>query len=155
MLEGFTFRFSKMVVETATQTYFISGHIDLTPVEFRSHYVDKIEEAIENGGHFVVGDSRGADSLAQLYLASHITDTSRVVVYHLGREPLNNLGCFPTHGGFTNHTEKDSMMTYSSHQDIVYVRRQRYGKQCNQTGTSGTQKNIDRRKEMNMHKRGI
>ncbi|MEO1432647.1 MAG: hypothetical protein AAFV71_26950 [Cyanobacteria bacterium J06633_8] len=112
---------------------FISGHLDLTPAEFNEYYRQKIENALLNNQGFVVGDARGADTLAQQYL---LGKTKAVVVYHMFESPRNNAG-FPTYGRFQSDAERDEQMTRDSHQDIAWVR---VGRE-----KSGTQKNLDRR----------
>ncbi|MDY6900356.1 MAG: hypothetical protein SWZ49_20110 [Cyanobacteriota bacterium] len=119
---------------TTEQTInFISGHLDLTQTEFNEHYCPQIDDALSNNQGFVVGDARGADTLAQQYL---LNKTKAVVVYHMFESPRNNAG-FPTRGGFQTDNERDEQMTRDSHQDIAWVRRGRK--------KSGTQKNLDRR----------
>lgn len=113
---------------------FISGHLDLTPDEFEQHYRPAIDAALARGDSFVVGDARGADTLAQRYL---LGKTTAVVVYHMFACPRNNAG-FPTVGGFQSDEERDSRMTAGSDGDIAWVRPGRE--------KSGTQRNIERRK---------
>ena len=43
----------------------VSGHLDLTDVEFQTHYAPQLEQAVARGCRFVVGDARGADLLFQ------------------------------------------------------------------------------------------
>ncbi|MEM7726741.1 MAG: hypothetical protein AAF208_10265 [Cyanobacteria bacterium P01_A01_bin.45] len=112
---------------------FISGHLDLNKEEFHRYYRFLIDEALKNNQSFVVGDARGADTLAQEYL---LGKTKAVVVYHMFTSPRNNPG-FPTCSGFKSDTERDTQMTYDSHQDIAWIRP---GKE-----RSGTQQNLDRR----------
>lgn len=112
---------------------FISGHLDLTEMEFEEHYRDSIDNALKQNQGFVVGDARGADTLAQKYL---LGKTDAVVVYHMFESPRNNEG-FTTRGGFQSDAERDEQMTRDSHQDIAWVRTGRE--------KSGTQKNLDRR----------
>jgi len=116
-------------------TQFISGHGDVDAPEFFEHYVPLIDKAIANGDSFVVGDFRGADMKAQVYL--HFRGINNVKVYHMFVSPRFNAGGFETVGGFTTDEERDSAMTRDSDMDIAWVRK---GKE-----TSGTQKNIDRR----------
>ncbi len=128
-------------------TYFISGHIDLENVEFEEHYRQKIDNALSNGDSFVVGDARGADSMAQQYLNQK---TEKVKVYHLYKQPLHNYGNFSTCGGFQNHSKKDAAMTDASSADIAWVRspqtvRKRLGDKYDPERKSGTEKNILRR----------
>ncbi|MEM7554709.1 MAG: hypothetical protein AAF378_11500 [Cyanobacteria bacterium P01_A01_bin.84] len=112
---------------------FISGHLDLSEEEFEEHYHSAINKALANNQSFVLGDARGADTLAQQYLFGK---TKAVVVYHMFASPRNNVG-FPTCGGFKSDNERDEQMTRDSHQDIAWVRPGREG--------SGTQRNLNRR----------
>lgn len=122
-----------------TKTYFVSGHLDLTDDEFKEHYEPRLNAAVREGAHFVVGDARGADSLAQLHLA-HILAPGlfdRVTVYHMFDGPRNNLGKFPKRGGFKSDADRDTAMTAESDANIAWVRPGRE--------SSGTSKNILRR----------
>ncbi|MEM7716616.1 MAG: hypothetical protein AAF349_24150, partial [Cyanobacteria bacterium P01_A01_bin.68] len=93
----------------------------------------QIDIALSKNQGFVVGDARGADTLAQQYL---LDKTKAVVVYHMFESPRSNAG-FPTCGGFQSDKERDEQMTQDSHQDIAWVR---VGRE-----KSGTQKNLNRR----------
>jgi hypothetical protein len=115
---------------------YISGHLDLTLPEFEAHYCPAIDAALARGDAFVVGDARGADTLAQNYLFGK---TTTVVVYHMFASPRNNAG-FETVGGFASDAERDARMTADSDQDIAWVR---LGREM-----SGTQKNLDRRRQL-------
>ena len=115
--------------------HFISGHLDLTEDEFNEHYRPIIDKALFDQDSFVVGDARGADAMAQLYL-SH--KTTNVTVYHMFERPRNNVGSFLTIGGFRSDSERDGAMTQNSSCDIEWVRLGRE--------KSGTAKNIERRK---------
>ena len=120
-------------IGTKPSTHFISGHLTLTETEFEEHYRPAIDAALARGDSFVVGDARGADTMAQNYL---LGKTNAVVVYHMFTSPRNNAG-FKVIGGFNTDEERDTQMTMDSHQDIAWVRPSRE--------KSGTQKNIDRR----------
>ena len=117
---------------------FVSGHLDLTPDEFQEHYVPKLQIAIAQKHRFVVGDAKGTDALAQGFFAYFI-DNEDVTVYHMFTSPRNNVGNFPTVGGFQSDSERDSAMTLNSNYDIAWVRPGRE--------KSGTAKNLARRKE--------
>ena len=122
--------------------YFISGHLSLTQDEFDTHYKPLIDEALSHNysfHSFVVGDAKGADTLAQKYLFGK---TDRVVVYHMFETPRYNAG-FPTEGGFQSDEERDVAMTNNSDSDIAWVRKGRE--------KSGTQKNLDRRSDLKYH----
>jgi hypothetical protein len=119
--------------------YFISGHLSLTQDEFDAHYKPLIDEALSHHSSFVVGDAKGADTLAQKYLFGK-TDT--VVVYHMFESPRYNAG-FLTESGFQSDEERDIAMTDNSDRDIAWVRKGRE--------KSGTQKNLDRRSDLKYH----
>jgi hypothetical protein len=114
---------------------FISGHLDLTQEEFDEHYKPKIHEAIVRGHDFVVGDARGADNMAQQFLANHECKP-RFIVYHMFDSPRHGAG-YHTNGGFQTDAERDAKMTSISQYDIAWVRAGRE--------KSGTAKNIARR----------
>jgi hypothetical protein len=127
------FRWSIDFTGKPMPTFFISGHLDLTPEEFAEHYVVKLMAAQAMGASFIVGDARGADTLAQAWLKER---TTNVRVYHMFETPRNNLG-FSTSGGFKSDKERDEAMTAGSSHDIAWVRPGRE--------TSGTAKNLARR----------
>jgi hypothetical protein len=116
--------------------YFISGHLSLTQGEFDAYYKPLIDEALSYGHSFVVGDAKGADTMAQDYLDGK---TDKVTVYHMFESPRYNAG-FPTVGGFLTDGERDSCMTDNSDGDIAWVKKGRE--------RSGTQKNLDRRSKL-------
>ena len=118
-------------------TYFVSGHLDLTVDEFREHYAPRLSTALQDDADtaFVVGDARGCDLMAQLYLRD--ARALRVQVFHMLERPRNNVGGFPTVGGFTSDAARDAAMTAASDADIAWVRPGRT--------TSGTAANLARR----------
>lgn len=117
-----------------SETCFVSGHLDLSPGEFAEHYVPAIEAALGEGAGFVVGDARGADAMAQEYLAGR---AAQVVVFHMFTHPRHNLGDFPTRGGYGSDSERDRALTAASTRDIAWVRPGRE--------RSGTARNLARR----------
>ena len=118
-------------------TYFVSGHLDLTVDEFRDYYAPRISAALDDDADtaFVVGDARGCDLMAQLHLRD--ARALRVQVFHMLERPRNNVGGFPTVGGFTSDASRDAAMTSASDADITWVRPGRT--------TSGTAANLARR----------
>lgn len=84
---------------------------------------------------FVVGDARGCDLMAQLYLRD--ARVLRVQVFHMFERPRNNVGGFPTVGGFATDSARDTAMTDVSDADIAWVRPGRT--------SSGTAANLARR----------
>jgi len=122
-------------------TAMISGHLDLTPQEFAEHYQPRINQAISEGCDFIVADARGADALAQEYLASRRRDSVfQVTVYHMFESPRTHHGDFPTQGGYSSDDERDAAMTTASDFDIAWVRPGRE--------KSGTARNIARRNKL-------
>lgn len=114
---------------------FVSGHLNLTPEEFAQHYIPRLQQAVDEGHSFVVGDARGADTFAQAWLSQH---HGQVTVFHMFDTPRTNGGDFVTRGGFTSDDERDAAMTAASDIDIAWVRPGRE--------RSGTAKNLARRK---------
>ena len=138
---------------------FVSGHLDLTPDEFRAHYVPELEKAIAAGcTSFVVGDAPGADTLAQLYLmdmnsrmASLFLEPLSVTVYHMLTSPRNHVD--PNAilvGGFKTDAERDAAMSFASDFDIAWVRAHL---RPSSRRNSGTAKNIARRQQVQEHRR--
>lgn len=139
-------------------THFISGHLDLSNEEFNKYYKTNIDNAIINKESFVIGDAKGADSIAQQYLAMNVTNydstlLERVTIYHMCDKPRNNYGNFKTNGGFTNDDERDSQMTKDSGNDILWIRsleeqKKRLGSKFNPNHINGTTKNLIRRQKI-------
>lgn len=118
-----------------SDTFFVSGHLDLTAEEFADHYVPQLRAAMAAGAAFVVGDAKGTDTMAQALLAGG--DRTRVRVYHMFEAPRNNVGEFGTVGGFASDRARDEAMTGASTADLAWVRPGRE--------KSGTAKNLARR----------
>lgn len=116
-----------------SKTYFVSGHLDLTALEFLIHYAPRLRTAINEGALFVVGDAKGCDHRVQQFLKAM---GGQATIYHMHRTPRNNEG-FPTKGGFPNDVARDEAMTAASDDDIAWVRPGRED--------SGTAKNLARR----------
>lgn len=128
-------------------TAFISGHTDLSQEEFETHYRTRIDEALSSNHAFVIGDARGADSMALQYLSGK---TTRVTIYHIGEAPRVTCPGSKASGGFTSHKAKDAAMTAHSTYDILWVRsaeeqRQRLGAAYDPKRLSGTEQNRRRR----------
>lgn len=122
-------------------TYFISGHRNLTENEFEYYYMPILLKIVEEDSNakFVVGDCKGCDILAQNYLIDIIgINPERITVYCVGDTPENvNSNIIFIKNGFKNHIEKDIEMTNISFKDIAFVRDWRE--------MSGTAQNILRR----------
>ena len=121
-------------------TYFISGHRDLTENEFEYYYIPLIQEALSEkpNAKFVVGDFDGCDIMAQNYLVNIIDDIANITVYCVGETPRNiNPNIIYIKNGFADDREKDVAMTNASFKDIALVRNPKIW--------SGTGENILRR----------
>lgn len=122
-------------------TYFISGHRNITEEEFDFNYKPAIDFALYETpkAKFVVGDYYGVDIMAQNYLVDVLgVDPNRITVYHMFDSPRNkNEKITKTKGGFTSDEERDAAMTNASSKDIAFVR--------DNTKISGTGSNILRR----------
>jgi hypothetical protein len=115
-------------------TYFISGSNNITESEFQTHYVPSIDKA-----YFVVGDSKGTDTMSQNYLKDK---TKHITVYHMKDEPRNNTGGYYTIGHFHNKDIKDIAMTAISQKDIAWLKPEEEDKHKRK---KRTQKNLSRR----------
>ena len=127
-------------IDETLNTYFISGHRDITENEFEYYYIPLINEALSENPNakFIVGDCDGVDIMAQNYLVSIIDDISRITVYCVGDTPKNiNSEIIYIKNGFNDEREKDIAMTNASFKDIALV------KQCEYI--TGTGENILRR----------
>lgn len=130
--------------ERIEHTWFISGHRDITPVEFEINYAPAIESVLncDDDALFVVGDYYGTDIMAQNYLVETLNvDPDRLTVYHMFDSPRN---CNPKiknlKGGFSTDDMRDIAMTEDSSHDIAFVR--------DWTKISGTAQNILRRHQL-------
>lgn len=122
-------------------TYFISGHREISEQEFEINYAPKIDNILEENpdAMFVVGDYWGTDKMAQDYLMNvKQINPSNITVYHMLESPRYfNEKITKFKGGYTTDDERDEAMTKASFKDIAFVRN------CNKL--SGTGKNILRR----------
>lgn len=122
-------------------TYFISGHRNITEDEFDRNYGIMLMQLIHNEPKpwFVVGDYEGVDIMAQNYLIDVLDyDPERITVYHMFESPRNiNPKITNTKGGYKTDEERDMAMTNDSHDDLAFVR--------DNTKMSGTGQNILRR----------
>lgn len=122
------------------KTYFISGHREVSEMEF-TKYKNRIQEILNErpDAFFVVGDYQGVDIMAQNFLMDELEiNPQQVTVYHMYDKPRNiNNKIINTVGGFQTDEERDAAMTFASKYDIAFVR--------NHTVLSGTAQNILRR----------
>lgn len=125
----------KYMPEKEVRTAFVSGHLDITKEEFADNYVPTLQQALNDGCTFVVGDARGADTYGQVWLNLH---KANVVVYHMFTTPRTTVG-FPLKGGFEDDLSRDQAMTKDSDFDIAWVRPGRE--------SSGTAENLKRRND--------
>ncbi|KAJ3005330.1 UNVERIFIED_CONTAM: hypothetical protein HDU68_004653, partial [Siphonaria sp. JEL0065] len=143
---------------------FISGSLDADSAYFQEHYQPAIDAALQQNHKFLVGDSRGIDTLALNYLLQKQA-APRVMVMLLPsnasklQAKLANAGVSTVvigGSGSSNklsmndlHTLRDSYGTKNSHYDILRYRSQEeckalYGDKY-RPRISGTEKNAKRR----------
>lgn len=140
-----------------TPIAFISGPLDVDTAYFNAHYLPRIQEAIKQGHRFIIGPSRGVDTLAFDYLKRSRVSINRIRLYLNTSEETHlrgNFKKFEEAGGMLvivkgGHTERDAMMTAASHYDILRYRtedecRALYGEKY-RARVSGTEKNEIRR----------
>ncbi|KAJ7715709.1 hypothetical protein DFH07DRAFT_361020 [Mycena maculata] len=145
------------------RTAFISGPLEPTATYFEEHYAPRLDAAISQGHSFILGPSRGVDTLALGYLHQHHVPPSRVTVYLNESEAalpkwkrfadeLHARGVGVVVAG-RGHTERDAAMTAASDYDILRYQteaecRALYGSKY-RPRVSGTQLNEIRRKGPN------
>ncbi|KAI1860967.1 uncharacterized protein JN550_011122 [Neoarthrinium moseri] len=130
----------------------ISGHTDLSPSGFTTHYVPHINTALDTGHRFILGDAAGTDTFALAYLlsapvlAAHPNIVSRITVYPSRRHNIAALRAqglrviAPDHPSLKvertvgvvgkkgpdarrwHHIQRDANMTAASDYDILFVR---------------------------------
>lgn len=126
--------------ESKMNTIFISGHRNITDLEFEIYKTAIVDEITVNPDvKFVIGDYYGVDIMAQNFLIDILgIDPERITVYHMFESPRNaNPKVINFKGGFTTDSERDTAMTNASYKDIAFVR--------DNTVMSGTAENILRR----------
>jgi hypothetical protein len=141
-----------------TPIAFISGPLEVDPAYFDIHYAPRIQQAIREGHRFILGPSRGTDTLAFDFLKKFNVPASRIRVYLNTSEETRLKGGFKRFeqaGGSVvivkgGHTQRDEAMTRASHYDILRYRteeecRALYGAAFRKR-VSGTEKNELRRK---------
>ncbi|RFU79203.1 hypothetical protein TARUN_3024 [Trichoderma arundinaceum] len=150
---------ASVLVEPVPKIAFISGPLDPSPTYFQEHYARLIDEALEQGHHFVLATSRGIDTLARNYLLNHPTTpaaASRICLFL--SEPEKKFRAryvaFEKAGGRIviagrNHTSRDEALTRASHYDILRYNTKEeckalYGLKYRER-VSGTEKNEVRR----------
>ena len=127
-------------VEDISDTYFISGHRNLTEVEFEFYYTPVISNIVTNNpeANFVIGDSCGCDIMAQNYLIDILgVDPAKITIYCVGTPENFHSKITNFKNDFKNHDDKDEAMTKASIEDIAFVRDWKE--------LSGTAQNILRR----------
>jgi hypothetical protein len=130
------------------RTAMISGHIDISPGDFASHYIPAVDLAISRHDHFILGDAQGTDTLALDYLLQHGgPDVKHCITIYVSRP--YNIAKFQAMGFTTStdppadalasgapgkgkgrrqgdararHLQRDARMTRASDYDILWAR---------------------------------
>lgn len=147
-------------IEPAPRMAFISGPLDPTDNYFTEHYKPRIDSAVQDGHHFVVGPVEGIDTVALHYLLEYPLSPSRITVYmaHFEfnnaalREHFESLGVNVKSVGDASSTtrDRDAKMTEDSDYDILRYRTELEAKALYGKGwwprVSNTEMNERRRK---------
>jgi len=146
------------VPKRPTPVAFISGPLVVETGYFDKHYAPRIQQAIREGHLFILGPSRGTDTLAFDFLKKSGVPASRIRVYLNSSEETRIRGVFKQFeqaGGSVvmvkgGHDQRDEAMTRASHYDILRYRTEQecqvlYGAAYRKR-ISGTEKNELRRK---------
>ena len=119
------------------QIAFVSGHMNLTPQQLSEHYFPRLDEALAQGHHFVIGDAAGLDTSALTYLLAQIDkypDIKQRITVHISRP--SQIDKYQSMGMHTEcvsekyqkgdprarHLNRDARMTRASNYDILWVR---------------------------------
>ena len=155
------------VLITNPRIAFISGHMDITLLQFSTHYEPRLDSALSLGHHFVIGDAKGVDASALTYLlaqSDRYPDVRQHITVHVSRP--GQLSKFQAMGVRTEcsdercdrreprkrHLDRDARMTRASDYDILWTRseneeREFYGERW-RARVSATEMNRLRRVEM-------
>jgi hypothetical protein len=145
-----------------TRRAFISGPLAPSPDYFSKHYEPRLLEALSAGDSFILGPSRGIDTLALAFLRSQKCEHARLSVYFTMseyhrtctklRKELESAGIQTIAAG-KNHTERDEAMTRASDYDILrYLAKEECMKMFGSSyreRVSGTELNERRRVALN------
>lgn len=101
-------------------------------------FKERIDNIIKAGFSIVVGDADGADSAIQSYLS--IANASDVTVYCSGREPRNNIGCWPVNCVETKHQE--GSRAFFTAKDLAMANISDYGLMLWDSKSTGTLSNV-------------
>lgn len=126
--------------ERKDNTYFVSGHRNITESQFEV-YKETFCRILEEKPNaiFLIADYEGADIMSQNFLLDELNiDPSRIFIYHMHDKPKYvNTKVINLIGGFGTDEERDCAMTYNSSTDVAFV--------ADHTQMSGTAQNILRR----------
>ena len=126
----------------------ISGHIDINPADFATHYTPAVELALSRGDSFILGDAQGTDTLALAYLLEHggpdIKHRIKVYAsrpYNIAKfqgiglmtspdPPMHAVSSAPStrrkeksqEDSRARHLQRDARMTRASDYDILWAR---------------------------------
>jgi hypothetical protein len=105
-------------------THFVTGHLDITPEQFREHYVPLLEQACkEADSEFVMGTAPGADHMTLEWLLANGVAPGRITVCVLERFRDTELPAGVKRiGHFPSHEKCDAAMAAMSHYCIAWVR---------------------------------
>src|SRR5680860_88981 len=107
---------------------FISGHTNLTPLEFQTHYHQALDTAIQEDHDYVIGHSGGGDQMGLNYLFNKGVDPSKITIYVYDRynkglvAKYSRIGVNVKDEQYGTYTQRDSAMTRDSDYDILWVR---------------------------------
>ena len=106
------------------RVFFISGHMNLTKNEFDLHYKSEIDKSINEGGTYVIGNAKGADTMALDYLLYKGIDPKNITIYFYNRYGNKYSKKYIDRGvnlirGFSGYTSRDAEMTKDSRKSVV------------------------------------
>lgn len=115
---------------------FIAGSITIKCID--PIVIERINNILQNQYDIIVGDADGVDKSIQEYL--HQENYPKVIVYHSGAKPRNNIGCWPTKAVSTHH--KVGTREFFTAKDIEMAKDAEIGVMLWDTKSTGTLKNV-------------
>lgn len=136
---------------------FISGHCNLSNLEFEEFYKSQLDALLSNPVPIVIGNAYGCDTISFEYLIKNQYPHHLITVYHYGTGvPISYYPkTIKTISNFTSYTKRDAAMTLASTEDLLWVRPEEQtkaliesqGKTFSAKRKTGTELNRLRRKK--------
>lgn len=115
---------------------FIAGSITIKRID--EAVTSRIDKMMCDHHDIIVGDADGVDSAIQKYLYDN--HYANVIVYHSGKAPRNNIGCWETKAVHSKH--KEGSREFYTAKDVEMAKDAEMGVMLWDTKSTGTLKNV-------------